>query len=315
MESRQNTYLLLNEGGMWAFTLMILFLLFVSGSVSAEGGPSDTGSATSGQEYYGLCFSPFFTGENPETGQVLSVATVEERMKLVAPYTGSIRTYSTDGGMAQAGEIAHRLGLTAAIGIWLGADPDANEKAISAGIAVAKNGQADMMIVGSETVLRGDLSTEELIRNIQKVRAGAGGIPVTTAEPHGIWLDHPELIDAVDQVYVHVYPFWESVDITVAPDFVKERYAEVKAAAGGKSVVISETGWPKAGSQFGRAAPSLENAKLYRDKVTAWAAEASVPYYYFEAFDEEWKDNQEGTVGSHWGVLTTDGHDVFSFSP
>jgi exo-beta-1,3-glucanase (GH17 family) len=38
--------------------------------------------------------------------------------------------------------------------------------------------------------------------------------------------------------------------------------------------------------------------------LMSWAKTNSVDYYYFEAFDESWKD--EGGCGAHWRIWGTD---------
>ena len=70
-----------------------------------------------------------------------------------------------------------------------------------------------MLIVGSETLLRGNLSEAGLLGAITRVRQAVPGVPVTTAETYNIYVDHPALFGAVDLVYVHIYPFWNGVGI------------------------------------------------------------------------------------------------------
>ena len=48
---------------------------------------------------------------------------------------------------------------------------------------------------------------EKLIEYIRRVRAGVGGIPVSTAEPWHIWHKHPELVaDRILQYLERVLP-------------------------------------------------------------------------------------------------------------
>jgi hypothetical protein len=74
------------------------------------------------------------------------------------------------------------------------------------------------------------------------------------------------------------------------------------AAAGGKLVAVSETGWPSCGNTIGRAVPSLENAVLFALNFVSWARANDVPYLYFVAFDEQWKAAYEGPQGPCWGI-------------
>ena len=38
-----------------------------------------------------------------------------------------------------------------------------------------------------------------------------------------------------------------------------------------------------------------------------WASQHHIRYFYFDAFDEGWKNSEHG-VGTHWGLYDQDGH-------
>jgi len=95
----------------------------------------------------------------------------------------------------------------------------------------------------------------------------------------------------------NLYPYWESVSIDLAISSLDSMYQQVKAIAGGKRIIVSETGWPSTGNAKGNAVPSPENASSYFYDFVSWALDHSVDYFYFEAFDESWK----GSDG-YWGV-------------
>ena len=118
---------------------------------------------------------------------------------------------------------------------------------------------------------------------------------------------HPAVVDAVDRVLVNCYPYWEGVAVDQALPMVHGWHQQVVAAAGGKRVVISETGWPSDGDTVGHAVPSAENAAFYFLNFVSWAEANDVEYFYFEAFNETWKAQHEGPQGAHWGVWDKDG--------
>lgn len=113
-----------------------------------------------GKLFFGMNFSPFLDGQSP--GTPISEEQIRSCLKILAPYTSWVRTYTSTGGLERAGAIAHQLRLKAAVGAWLGRDPVENERQLAAGIACARSGCADMLVVGSETLLRGELSTRQL---------------------------------------------------------------------------------------------------------------------------------------------------------
>lgn len=201
-----------------------------------------------------------------------------------------------------------QLAVAAALGAWISKDLAANEREIGNLIAAARAGEADLLIVGSEVLLRGELSATNLIGYINRVKQAALGIPVGYADIYGELLAHPDIIAASDVVFVNYYPYWEGIRVDVAMAVIHTWHQQMIAAAQGKPVIVSEAGWPSAGDQRRNAVPSLENANFFFRNFVSWARANQVDYFYFEAFDESWKVRDEGTVGAHWGVWDKDGN-------
>ncbi|MFN4116607.1 MAG: glycosyl hydrolase family 17 protein, partial [Inhella sp.] len=77
----------------------------------------------------------------------------------------------------------------------------------------------------------------------------------------------------------------------------------VKAAGGeDKRVIVTETGWPGRGQAVGQAQPSSDNAMRYFIDVQQWGRREGIKLFYFSSFDEPWKRQQEGEVGTQWGL-------------
>jgi exo-beta-1,3-glucanase (GH17 family) len=266
------------------------------------------GEAAAGTAFYGLDFSPYLAGQSPNQGTQITETQLRARMQIVAPYTGWVRSYGMDSGLELTGKVAHELGLKAALGAWLGRDMAANAKQIASLIQAAKAGQADLLIVGSETLYRGDLSESQLVAYIQQVKAAVpAGIPVGTADVGAEFKDHPAVTQAVDVVLANLYPFWSGYGIVNAANDLNGSYEVVKAAAGGKTILISETGWPTCGANYGNAVPSLQNAQTYLQTFLTWARTNQVGYFYFEAFDEAWKSSSGTAAEACWGIWDQDG--------
>lgn len=260
---------------------------------------------------HGLNFGPYVDGQDPNIGSPqVSEQQLRERMQIIAPYTQWVRTFSCLNGLEKAGGIAHEFGLKAAVGAWLSDNLSANELEIAEVISVAKAGHADMVIVGSEALRRGDVSAEQLKDYIERVKQEIpAGIPVTTGEIYPKWLEHAQtLVPVVDVLFVNYYPYWEGVRIEDAMRSLDHAHRQMIDIAGGKSVIVSETGWPSGGNQVGCAVPSPENAAFFFLNFVSWARANNVQYFYFEALDESWKANYEGPQGAHWGVWDKDGN-------
>jgi len=246
-------------------------------------------------------------GQNPDLGTQVSEAQIRELIGIIAPYTQWIRTFGCTNDLEVVGKIAHEYGLKIAVGAWLSKDLSANEAEIASLINIGKAGEADLLIVGSEVLLRNDLTEAQLIDYINRVKSAVPGIPVATADTYGELLSHPAVMAAGNVVLPNYYPYWEGVNVTKAVVFIHQKHKEIIAAAGGKQIIVSESGWPSAGDAKGEAVPSPENASFFFLNFVSWAQATDTSYFYFEAFDEPWKIANEGAVGAHWGVWDKNG--------
>lgn len=246
--------------------------------------------------------------QNPNYGSQVNRSQVIKRLKTVAPYTTWIRTYGTGAGQEYAGSEAHKMGLKTAIGAWLSSDIEANNREINELINESKAGYVDLAIVGSETLLRNDLSEDQLINYIKRVKQEAPGIKVTTGDTYSELIDHPKVMDECDVIFYNSYPYWEGININDSINLQNSRYKNIVNKVKNKTVIVSETGWPSSGNTIGNAVPSPENAANYFNDFVSWARKNNVQYFYFEAFDETWKAINEGPQGAHWGIWDKDGN-------
>jgi exo-beta-1,3-glucanase (GH17 family) len=285
-----------------------VILIFLSGIIGCESVVPNIEPGVP-EKVYGFNFGPYTkNGQDPNYGTVISKEQIRELLTIIAPYTEWVRTFGCTNGLENIGSIAHELGLKVAAGAWLSENLSANEEQISNLINVAQAGEADMLIVGSEVMLRRDVSEEELVGYINRVREALPGIPVTTADIYGELLAHPAVMAAVDVVLVNIYPYWEGITVNKAIYNLNFWHQQIDDVSQGKEVIVSETGWPSEGYTMGDAIPSPENASFYFLNFVCWAKVENVSYFYFEAFDEPWKAGYEGAQGAHWGVWDKDGN-------
>lgn len=265
-------------------------------------GGGGNGGPSIAYQTYGINFSPYINGQDPNLGSEVSEEQIRARMEIITPYTRWIRTFGITRGLEKSGSIAHNLGLMSALGAWIDSNLNTNEQEITNLIASAKAGEADMLIVGSEVLLRGELLENELIGYINRVKQEVPELPVTYADTYGVILLHPTLIDVIDVVLVNYYPYWEGIKVDQALAAIHGWHQQVMSVAEGKQVIVAETGWPSDGDQIGDAIPSPDNANFYFLNFVSWARANNVDYFYFEAFDETWKTQYEGPQGAHWGI-------------
>jgi glycoside/pentoside/hexuronide:cation symporter, GPH family len=250
---------------------------------------------------YGLCFSPYTPGQH--ANDVLSQAQIRQRMVCIAPHVRWVRSFSCTGGHELIPQIAQELGLKTAVGAWISADRERNEREIAALISLAQKGSVGMAVVGNEVLLRGDLSESELLDYIARVKALVPeDVPVACVDAYFHFLERPSLVAACDMLLPNCYPFWEGASIDEAAQYLRRMHGLVKAAGGEKPVIIAETGWPGSGQAVSKAVPSPENAMRYFVEVQQWGRSEGAKLFYFSSFDEPWKLAQEGEVGTQWGL-------------
>ncbi len=259
---------------------------------------------------HGLCFSPYLEGQAP--GTEVSEAQIRERLLLIQPHTQWVRTFSCTDGHQHTPRIAHELGMKTLVGAWLGTDREINTRELQGVIEVARAGHADIVAVGNEVLLREDMGEDELLGCLERVKRELPGVPAGYVDAYYLFEKHPRITAACDVVLTNCYPFWEGCPREQAVAYMKDMLARTRAAAPGKRVVVSETGWPDQGTAFHGSVPSTEGAMRYFVDTQEWARQDGIEVFYFAAFDEAWKVGAEGDVGAYWGLWDKDGQPKFT---
>jgi glycoside/pentoside/hexuronide:cation symporter, GPH family len=249
---------------------------------------------------HGLCFSPYIEGQ--KAGDILSASQIKRRIEIIAPHTKWIRSFSCTEGNELIPEIAYQKGLKTIVGAWISNDKDRNEKEIESLIALAKSGLVDIAAVGNEVLHRNEISEQELIDYIKRVKEAIPSIQVGYVDAYYQFLDRPNLIANCDVILANFYPFWEGANNDYALSYLNNMMEITKSIAQGKKIIISETGWPSKGEHIDEAIPTTINAMKYFIASQEWAKANAIELFYFSSFDESWKVKQEGTVGTAWGI-------------
>ncbi len=169
---------------------------------------------------------------------------------------------------------------------------------------------------------------------------GGGGNEYKTA-------DLVKLLQAVDFVSMHTYPmhdthynpdFWgvlkeeapltdrEKIESAMdrAVQYAVAQYQSVKAYMDSlgisKPLHIGETGWATQSNEHygktGSRATDEYKAALYYHQMRKWTNQAGITMFYFEAFDEQWKDsNNEAGSENHFGLINLKGQAKFALWP
>jgi len=249
---------------------------------------------------HGICFSIYEDGQKP--GSIITVEQVERRIKILEPYAKWVRSFSCIEGNEHIPRIAHKYGMKTLVGAWLGNDLELNEREIDGLIALAKDGCVDIAAVGNEVMYRNDLTEEQLLNYIQRVKDALPNIPVGYVDAYYEFSHRPKITDACDVILTNCYPYWEGCPIEYSFQHMLSMFDSAKNAGYGKRVIITETGWPSEGGSLKGAVANNENAMRYFIETQNWCNQNSIESFYFASFDESWKVGPEGDVGAYWGI-------------
>src|SRR5882757_9761410 len=207
-----------------------------------------------------VSYAPFRGAQTPLVPTThISSEQIEQDLAQLTKISDCVRTYSIENGLDQVPGIAAKVGLKVIQGIWLGSNRLKNQAQISIAVRLAKDypGVITALVVGNEVLLRGEMSTTDLVAYIRSVKAQVS-VPVTYADVWEFWLKNREIYDAVDFVTIHILPYWEDMPVKAKfaaahVDSIRKRMA---VTFPGKEILIGETGWPSAGRMREGALPS-----------------------------------------------------------
>jgi exo-beta-1,3-glucanase (GH17 family) len=284
--------------------LMLVGLLFAPGKAQA--------ARSMPPKLRGVAYGAFRDGQSP-MGNHPSKREIREDLKLLRGITRRIRTYSVNETQELIPRLARKAKLECFVGAHVGADPDANSKEIQALIRIGRKARPAALVVGNEVFYHGGVSVSHLIDLVRRVKSDRKidrrGIPIGYAAAHDTLLDPPDGFDALlaelDFLMVNLHPYWAGVPVEDAAEWTCAAWLEIaQVRFPGLEVIIGETGWPTAGR---RAEANPENQRRFLEDFARLALERNIPYFWFEAFDEKWKQEASGVVEeAHWGLFDPD---------
>ena len=154
----------------------------------------------------GMAYGPFREGQSPELGIHPTLPEVQQDMSLLRLVANGIRSYGCQH-LETVVTATQEISLPLTLGAWLSGDAEADRAEIECAVGQAQaNPHITSLVVGNESVLRGQLTVTEVCSYTQEVRERTG-LPVTTAEPWDMWVDHPDLAACADYLMVHIHPY------------------------------------------------------------------------------------------------------------
>lgn len=211
------------------------------------------------------------------------------------------------------------LNMTLAMGVWIGSNDTVNQEQMDLMKKIIYKYPNPLELInsiyiGNEVLFREDKTRDELIEYIQDAKTflqsrGIDDIPVGTSEI-GSLVDL-SLLQACEIVGANIHPFFAGVPVEFATiwslEFLNlqvQPYNDYNT-----KIVLTEIGWPSGGGTFGSSIASLSNLEYFANDFLCTFRDLPVEYYYFEAFDEPWKEIfWEGNRRweTQWGVFQDD---------
>jgi len=231
-------------------------------------------------------------------------AVISDFQTLASAGYQTVRIYGTD-----CDQVSSCLQASAATGLqlFLGVfDMGSVDSELQTIISTCSSSWSSIVAVGigNEQVNSGGQSASTMVSlcnsSRQTLRAAGYSGPVVTVDTFNAILAHPELGQCSDFVAANAHAYFDgSVSASSAGSWVAQQVSALSSACGGKTVIITESGWPSQGSTNGAAVPSKANQQAAVSSI-----KAAVPSncFLFTAWNDIWK----GSVSEqYWGFLSS----------
>ncbi|KAJ7285224.1 glycoside hydrolase [Mycena rebaudengoi] len=275
------------------------------------------------QSFYGIAYTPE-NSQLPDCGNRLVP------LQLLSQLTTRIRLYGADCNQTEL--VLEAIKQTKVdMTVWLG-----NYVATDGGTAYAR--QRDEIVaavkkygvehiggitVGNEFMLNyltangakaagssvGNVGAALLLQNVTDTRMkmsalSLGSIPIGTSDAGSYF--NSKVLKSVDYGMANVHPWFADVSIDQAAAWTAQFFQDTNIAAAAKlsnkpQMFIAETGTSLASN--GASAASVENLQIFLDTFVCQANANGTKYFFFEYFDEKWKDDTYGGVEGWWGLF------------
>lgn len=210
-------------------------------------------------------------GPDWDSDKCKSASTIATELALLAKLTTNVRTYSlADCDVSPVLSNAKKLGMTVWLGVWVSAEESVYTAEVAALKTLISGGYIDDNVigfnVGSEAVYRKDITAVQAITYYTEFKkvlsANSITAQVSITDIVDILLEYPDIVSTVDVITANQFPFWEKIEASEAAAQFKTRFEPLVTLAKGKSIIISETGWPTGGYSANASVASADNAAV-----------------------------------------------------
>ncbi|CAF9907540.1 hypothetical protein IMSHALPRED_005561 [Imshaugia aleurites] len=267
-----------------------------SSSPSPSPNPSPEESGSSGPGFgSAVAYSPYNADQSCK-----STSQVTADFQKITNYE-VVRLYGTDCNQISNVVAATHSSVKLILGIF---DINSIQSEVQT-MSSAVNGDwsiVNSVTVGNELVNTGQASVSQVVAAIGTAKAAlkAAGYsgPIATVDTMMAMKNNIELCTASDFCAINCHAFFDGNTLPEdAGQFVQNWVKQISEAAGGKTTIVTESGWPHQGDQNNKAIPSPQNqATAIASLKTAFSGGSNVVLY--NSYDDLWKSDSADTFGS-----------------
>ncbi|GAC76271.1 hypothetical protein PANT_20c00034 [Moesziomyces antarcticus T-34] len=281
--------------------------------------------------FWGMCYTPF--NSQYQYGCGVDLASVIEDVQTLSQLTSRVRLYGADCNVTALMLDAiqrTKTNLTIYPAIYLD-QSDPNDAAwtrqvdnITFALDSFGTDHIGGISVGNEYLLNGG-SAANLVAYVQRFRTLAASkswsFPVGTGDAGSTFT--ATVAAGVDYFMANVHAWFAGTLVEDGPGWTYEYFetndaAVAEAAPNKPAAYIAETGWPSGANttqaetyvnengQVTGAKAGVAELQTFLDGYVCDANKNGTGYFWFELYDEVWKDALYGGVEAHWGLFDKD---------
>ncbi|WPK23748.1 hypothetical protein PUMCH_000994 [Australozyma saopauloensis] len=292
-----------------------------TGLVTVEGAGGDTGSSPSGSKPSpgsngqvsqivsyaeggaGITYSPY-----TKSGQCKSANEVASDIQKLLAF-GIIRLYSVDCSGIQNVISAMSSGQKLFLGVWDINNINSDLPSMAQQVLSGKRGWSAVhtVAIGNEVVNSGRGSASQVANAVNAAKswfqanAPQYSGPIVCVDTLAAVMANPQQMCGIgDYLAVNCHPYFSGVEASTSGTWLKQQVSQLQqTCGGGKSILVTESGWPSYGNTVGQAVPSLQNQLLSIKSLSQVIGDQVI---MFTMYNDYWKAPGDWNVEQHWGI-------------
>lgn len=254
------------------------------------------------EEGAGITYSPY-----TKSGSCKLASQVAEDIKMLLGYP-MIRLYSIDCSGIQNVVSAMSSLQKLFLGLWDIDNLDTDLPSLAQQVLSGSRGWSAVhtVSIGNELVNAGTKTVAQIKTAVsnartwfQKNASGYTGYIVSVDTLAAVMAD-ASMCDISDYLAVNCHPYFSGIEALTSGTWLKAQVQSLQSHCNnGKSILITESGWPTYGNTVGLAVPSQENQLA---AIKGLASVMGSQVIMFTTFNDYWKSPGSWNVEQHWGI-------------